>query len=189
MNIFFYIKRLSILVIKLAVLPFSHQNPFTEDQPVLSQPSQVIFVPIAPCDNVESNSNNDHELDIEVSKEICSYSGQNLNEAHETIQSIQMSTQTKRLPEYLKDYHCNLNVSNTSSKVKYPLNSLLSYNKLSPSYTSFVMFISSHVEPNTYSEGMKHDYWREAIQCEIKHGRLLFCLRTKLPYVANGYSN
>ena len=34
------------------------QNPFTEDQPILSQPSQVI---LAPCDNVENNSNNNHE--------------------------------------------------------------------------------------------------------------------------------
>jgi len=47
------------------------------------------------------------------------------------------------------------------------LNSLLSYNKLSPSYTSFVIYISSHVEPNTYSEVVKHDCWREVIQCEI----------------------
>jgi len=30
-------------------------------------------------------------------------------------QSIQMSTKTKRLPNYLKDYHYNLNVFNTSS--------------------------------------------------------------------------
>jgi len=143
------------------------QNPFTEDQHVSSQPSQAIFVPIAPCDNVEDNCNNEHESNIEVLEEICSHSDQNLNEAHETIQSIRMSTQTKRPPEYLKDYHCNLNVSNTSSKVKYPLNSVLSYNKLSPSYSSFVMSISSHVEPNTYSEIMKHDCWRKAIQCEI----------------------
>jgi len=67
----------------------------------------------------------------------------------------------KRPPEYLKDYHHNLNVSNTSLKVKYHLNSNLSYNKLSPSYTYFVMSISSHVEPNTYSEVVKHDCWRE----------------------------
>jgi len=61
-----------------------------------------------------------------------------------------MSTRTKRSPEYLKDYHYNLNVSNPSSRVKYPLNFVLSYNKLSSSYKSFVMFISSHVESNTY---------------------------------------
>jgi len=29
------------------------------------------------------------------------------------------------------------------------------------------MSIYSHVEPNTYSEAMKYDCWRKAIQCEI----------------------
>jgi len=29
------------------------------------------------------------------------------------------------------------------------------------------MSISSHVESNTYSEVVKHDCWRETIQCEI----------------------
>ena len=76
--------------------------------------------------------------------------------------------QNKKKPlKYLKDYHCNLNVPNTSSKVKYLLNSSLSYNNLSPSYTSFVMSLSSHVEPNTYSQAVKHDGWRKAIQWEI----------------------
>jgi len=50
---------------------------------------------------------------------------------------------------------------------KYSLNLVLSYNKLSPSYTSFVMSISSHVEPNAYSEIVKHNCWRKAIECEI----------------------
>ena len=63
-----------------------------------------------------------------------------------------MSARTKRSLEYLKDYHCNLNVSNTSYRVKYPLNSVLSYNKLSPSYKSFVLSLSSYVKPNTHYE-------------------------------------
>jgi len=78
-----------------------------------------------------------------------------------------MSTRIKKPPEYLKDYHCNLNVSNTFSRVKYPLNFVLSYNNLSPSYKYFVMSISSHVEPYTYFEAVKHDYWRKVMQCEI----------------------
>jgi len=97
-----------------------------------------------------------------------------------------MSTRTKRPPEYLKDYYCNLNVSNTSSRVKYLLNYVLSYNKLSHSYKSFVMPTSSHVEPNTYFEAVKYDCWRKAINVryllwsQIKHGRLFFLPITKL---------
>jgi len=78
-----------------------------------------------------------------------------------------MSTRIQKPPEYLKDYHCNLNVSNTFSRIKYPLNFVFSYNNLSPSYTSFVMSLSSHVESNTYFETVKHDCWRKAIQSEI----------------------
>jgi len=78
-----------------------------------------------------------------------------------------MTIRIKRPPEYLKDYHYNINVSNTSSRVKYPLNSILSYNNLSPSYTSFAMSLSSHVKPNIYYGVVKHDSWRKAIQCEI----------------------
>jgi len=139
------------------------QNIFTEDQPILNKPSQVIFTPY---DNIENNVNNDHESEIQIPEEVCSQRDQNLNENHETTQSIRMSTRSKRPPEYLKDYHCYLNVSNTSSGVKYPLNSVLSYDKLSPSYKPF-MSISSHVEPNTYFEAVKYDCWRKDIQCEI----------------------
>jgi len=82
----------------------SNNNHESEDQCVLSQQSQVIFVP---CDNV----NSDHESDIQVPKEVCSHRDQNLNENHETTQSIRTSIRTKIPPEYLKDYHCSLNVS------------------------------------------------------------------------------
>jgi len=74
-----------------------------------------------------------------------------------------MSTKTKKQPKYLKDYHCNINISNSSSRVKYPFNYVLSYNKLSPSYTSFVMSLSSYVKSNTYFEVVKHDCWRKYI--------------------------
>ena len=141
--------------------PNTHdQNVYIEDQPILSESSRVIF---ASCDIIKNNVNNDHESDISILEEVCSHRDQNLNENYETTQSIRMSTRTKKPPEYLKDYHCNLNVSDTSSRVKYPLNFVLSYNKLSPSYKSFIMSISSHVESNTYSEAVKYDCWRKAI--------------------------
>ena len=61
------------------------QNVFKEDQPILSQPSRVIF---APYDNIENNVNNDHEIDIYIPEEVCSHRDQNLNENYETTQSI-----------------------------------------------------------------------------------------------------
>jgi len=61
------------------------QNIFTEDQPILNQPSQVIFTP---CDKIENNVNNDHESYIQIPEEVCSHRDQNPNENHETTQSI-----------------------------------------------------------------------------------------------------
>jgi len=55
------------------------QNVFIKDQPILSEPSRVIF---APCDNIENNVNNDHESDIHIAEEVCSHRDQNLNENH-----------------------------------------------------------------------------------------------------------
>jgi len=86
----------------------------------------------------KNNSNNNYESSIEVPIEFCSHIDQNLNEDHDTKQNfeldqlVRMSTRIKKPPEYLKDYHSNINVSNTSSRVKYPLDSVLSYNNLSP---------------------------------------------------------
>jgi len=90
----------------------------------------------------------------------------------------------KNYLEYLKDYYCNLNV-NTSSRVEYPFNSVLSYNKLSPSYKSFVMSISSHVEPNTlklWNMTLRERLYnvRYVLWSQIKHRRLFFFPRTKL---------
>jgi len=50
---------------------------FTEDQPILNKPSQVIFTP---CDNIENNVNDDHEFDIQIPEEVYSHRDQNLNE-------------------------------------------------------------------------------------------------------------
>jgi len=78
-----------------------------------------------------------------------------------------MSTRIKRPPKYIKDCNYNINVSNTSSRVKYTFMCVLSYNNLSPSYTYFVMSLSSHVELKNYSEVVKLECWRKTIQCEI----------------------
>ena len=58
-------------------LDIHDQNIFTEGQPILNQPSQVIFTP---CDNIENNVNDDHESFIQIPEEVCSHRDQNLDE-------------------------------------------------------------------------------------------------------------
>ena len=83
---------------KLIVLRFMIKVFLIEDQPVLSQSSQVI---IAPCDNAEINNNNNCESNIEVQEQVCDHINQNLNEDHETVELSDV--QALKNPNPLKD--------------------------------------------------------------------------------------
>jgi len=58
MNMFFHIKGLRILAMRLSVQAFMIKIILQKINLFLSQPSQVIFTP---CDNIENNSNNDYK--------------------------------------------------------------------------------------------------------------------------------
>jgi len=50
----------------------------------------------------------------------------------------------------------------------YPLNSVLSYRKFSPSYHNIVLSITQSLEPRSYNEASKDPVWVEAMNAEIK---------------------
>ena len=68
------------------------------------------------------------------------------NQADPFSPHLRRSTRTKHAPPYLQDYHHDLTslTANTSNIVRYPLSSVLSYSRLSPSHRHFVMSISSN---------------------------------------------
>ena len=80
-----------------------------------------------------------------------------------TLEPIHAST-------YLQDYHRALTslADTTSPNVQYPLHSILSYSRLSPSHRHFVMSISVSTEPNSYAEASRFDYWIKAMQAELQ---------------------
>ena len=55
------------------------------------------------------------------------------------------STRTSRPPSYLNDFYCNLTTS-----CPYPLSDYLCYRTLSPSYSNYVMQVSSVFEPQFF---------------------------------------
>ena len=82
-----------------------------------------------------------------------------------------MNTIIKRPSEYLKDYHSNINVSNTSLKVKYPLNFVFSYNNYDL-LTHLLLCLFLHMLSQTlilklWNRVVKHVCWKKSIQCQI----------------------
>jgi len=88
---------------------------------------------------------------------------------HEPAQ-LRRSNRNRVPPKYLTDYHCNLlnGIENeTNSYVKYPLNSVLSYNNLTSSHLHYTLSISTNVEPKSYFEAIKSKEWTQAMQEEL----------------------
>lgn len=78
------------------------------------------------------------------------------------------SSRTSHPPPHLKDYYCYVTSSEHSSKVLYPLSSVLSYDKCSPSYKHLCLSVSSIIEPKTFNQAIKLDCWRKAMDAELQ---------------------
>ena len=90
-------------------------------------------------------------------------------------QPSRKSSRVKQTPGYLHDYHCyhatstsDPTSSSTASGIPYSLSSVLSYDHLSPSQKLFSLSVSTLVEPTSYTQAVKHEEWREAMNTEIK---------------------
>ncbi|CAN1346939.1 Retrovirus-related Pol polyprotein from transposon TNT 1-94 [Linum perenne] len=77
---------------------------------------------------------------------------------------VRRSTRTSTKPHYLKDYKCNM-VSQT--QVRYPIEDILTYQRLSEKHRHYVFSISSEREPTTYLQASKSENWIKAIQFEL----------------------
>lgn len=72
------------------------------------------------------------------------------------------STRNKQPPTYLNDYICN-----TTSSLAHPLSSHISYSNLSQPHFSYILTLSSEIEPTSYKEASNDPRWVEAMQSEI----------------------
>ena len=79
------------------------------------------------------------------------------------LQSSSTSTRVIKPPARFSDYHCYL----TSHNSAYPISAYLNYDKLTPSYKSFVLSTSILSEPTFYSEAVKSSDWCHAMNTEL----------------------
>ena len=94
---------------------------------------------------------------------------------HNLILVRQCSTTRIRKPSsYLQDYHCNLAAATAMPHQSlgkgnlYPLSQVLSYDRLTLSYQSFFMNITTTPKPIRYFEVIKHECWRVAMDQELE---------------------
>nr|KYP70921.1 Retrovirus-related Pol polyprotein from transposon TNT 1-94 [Cajanus cajan] len=78
-------------------------------------------------------------------------------------------TRSRHPPSYLRDYHMTFTSTGPSSSpgIRYPLDSVISYNRLSHPFRHFIMSISLLTEPKSYAEASKSDCWIKAMTDEI----------------------
>ncbi|KAI5445196.1 hypothetical protein KIW84_013450 [Lathyrus oleraceus] len=82
---------------------------------------------------------------------------------------IRHSTRTSNPPSYLANYHCFSTSANpSSSKVTYPLSSVLSYSNCSPDFHHFCCSISSNPEPSSFLQANKFECWKHAMNVELQ---------------------
>ncbi|KAI5399001.1 hypothetical protein KIW84_064391 [Lathyrus oleraceus] len=82
---------------------------------------------------------------------------------------IRHSTRAFNPPSYLADYHCFSTSANpSSSKVTYPVSSVLSYNNCSPDFHHFCCSISSNPEPSSFLQANKFECWKHAMNVELQ---------------------
>ncbi|XP_073225688.1 uncharacterized protein [Cicer arietinum] len=71
---------------------------------------------------------------------------------------VRTSTRVRNAPSYLQDYECNL----------HSLNHFLSYDNVSTAYKSYLFALSYIPEPCSYTQAIKFDCWKHAMDQEIQ---------------------
>jgi len=158
------------------IFPFALKYPISATDSVLplSVPMHESTLPL--LDPLLSNSSPSSPSNQNSTSEPCIASTSDILPLAPYIpQPSRKSSRVKQTPGYLHDYHCHLvtstsdsTSSSTASGILYSLSSVLSYNRLSSSKKFFSLSVSVLVEPTSYTQVVKHEEWREAMNTEIK---------------------
>jgi len=96
----------------------------------------------------------------------------NSSTPQQTIHTPRRSLRQIHQPSKYKDFHVTYPSSIASNPSignnMYPLNFVLTYHRLSPSYHNIVSSIAQSVEPQSYNEASQDPNWIEAMNVEIK---------------------
>ncbi|CAH9133273.1 unnamed protein product [Cuscuta epithymum] len=92
-----------------------------------------------------------------------------------TTNEVRRSDRIRRLPSHLAAFDTDLPPSlthsrpaNSAGSTQYPISNFLNYERFSTKHRAFLVAISSHNEPKTFSQAVQNPLWREAMQKEIQ---------------------
>ena len=83
--------------------------------------------------------------------------------------SIHKTGRVRTRPIKYNDYQTSFASTTITNHpgTKHPISFVISYNKLSSHYHSFILNVSANYEPKSYTEACKHDSWVRAMHDEI----------------------
>lgn len=90
--------------------------------------------------------------------------------AENIVQPTRKSTRLTSAPGHLKDFHCYALQGKDipiNKSVRYPISSVVNYEKLSKHFACYSLSISMHKEPKTYKSACKHPEWVQAMDEEM----------------------
>ena len=132
-------------------------------------PDLVLPIPQADLDMPSTSQPSHDQQQLQDSSPHDSMPGPSTIVPHESA-NLRRSNRIAHPPSYLREFHCSLvtqqQLPNTTSK--YPLSQYLSYDSLSPSHRSFVLAVSSNIEPRFYHEAVRSEEWRKAMAAELQ---------------------
>ena len=79
------------------------------------------------------------------------------------------SCRPHKAPTYLQDFHCQLASANPLplATTHFPIESILSYDRLSTPHRAFIIALSVCAEPKSYAEAARDPRWQAAMFDEI----------------------
>ena len=89
---------------------------------------------------------------------------------HSQIQPFRHSTRQHKAPEYLRDFHCKLAVtdSSPSSAQLFPIELTLCYNHLSLPHRAFTIALFLATEPTSFFKTYRDPRWQAAMDAKIQ---------------------
>jgi len=104
-------------------------------------------------------------------------------------ENVRRSTRLRKTSNYLKDYHHQISnsmkVKAKNTKVKYPINSVLHYDRMTHKQLCLINVVSSHIEPKSYEEASQYLYLLGCLHTNSSFDPTLISIKKRLNLSCN----